>query len=187
MTVATEQLRSIVDRILRLKEEQDTLGDDIRDVYAEANSNGFNKTALGQLITRLRKQSKDPAKFEEQSALFDLYLSAYEGREKPAALAPARACVENIEEIRTESGKTAPTEKPESVGLKPPLESPSCARGSDESAPQESRLDQTAESTAARNDAGKTGVTAGRIPAPPTDHDLTIPEFLRRDAVETSV
>ncbi|MDX1035654.1 DUF2312 domain-containing protein, partial [Sinorhizobium medicae] len=30
------QIRAFIDRILRLKEEQDTIGEDIRDIYAEA-------------------------------------------------------------------------------------------------------------------------------------------------------
>ena len=78
MTVASEQLRSIVDRILRLKAEQDDLALDIREVYAEAKGNGWDKTALGQLVSYIRKRDKDPEKFAEGSAVFDLYLSAYE-------------------------------------------------------------------------------------------------------------
>ena len=46
----TQQIKSIIERILRLKEEQDALASDIRDVYAEAKSNGHNKTALGQAV-----------------------------------------------------------------------------------------------------------------------------------------
>ena len=50
----------------------------MRDIYAEAKGNGFDKTALGQLVSYLRKRAKDGAKLEEQSAIFDLYLAAYE-------------------------------------------------------------------------------------------------------------
>ena len=78
MTGASEQLRSIVDRILRLKAEQDDLALDIREVYADAKRNSFDKTALGQLVSYIRKRDKDPEKFAEGSAVFDLYLSAYE-------------------------------------------------------------------------------------------------------------
>lgn len=78
--VAQDQLKSMIDRILRLKEEQDTLAADIRDIYAEAKSQGFDKTAMGQLVTMLRKKEKDAAKFAEQSEILELYLSAYEGR-----------------------------------------------------------------------------------------------------------
>lgn len=72
------QLRAFVERILRLKEEQQSIAGDIREVYAEAKSIGFDKTALGQIVAYVSKRDKDSAKFEEQSAIFDLYLKAYE-------------------------------------------------------------------------------------------------------------
>jgi len=73
------QIRSIVDRILRLKEEQDALAADIREVYAEAKANGFDKTGLGSLVAHLRRKEKNPEREAERSAIFDLYLTAYEG------------------------------------------------------------------------------------------------------------
>jgi uncharacterized protein (UPF0335 family) len=76
--MAPDLIRSYVDRILRLKEEEDGLKSDIKDIYAEAKSNGFDKTALGDLVTHLRKQAKNPEKQAERSSLFDLYLDAYE-------------------------------------------------------------------------------------------------------------
>lgn len=72
------QLRSFIDRVMRLKEEQDAIGSDIKEVYAEAKATGFDKTAMGQLVAYLRKKDKDADKLAEQSALFDLYLDAYE-------------------------------------------------------------------------------------------------------------
>lgn len=39
--VAQDQLRSFVERIERLEEEKKQIGDDIKDVYAEAKGNGF--------------------------------------------------------------------------------------------------------------------------------------------------
>ena len=76
--VAADHLRAFVERIMRLKEEQDTLATDIREVYAEAKGMGFDKQAMGQLVTYLRKKEKDGAKLEEQSAIFELYRDAYE-------------------------------------------------------------------------------------------------------------
>lgn len=76
--LAPDQLRQIVDRILRLKAEQDDTAALIREVYAEAKSNGFDKTALGALVTHLRRVEKSPEKVAEAQSLFDLYLSAYE-------------------------------------------------------------------------------------------------------------
>jgi uncharacterized protein (UPF0335 family) len=75
--MAPDLIRSYVDRILRIKEEEDTLKADIKDIYAEAKGNGLDKTALGDLITHLRKQAKNPEKQAERSTLFDLYLDAF--------------------------------------------------------------------------------------------------------------
>lgn len=76
---ADARVRSFIDRILRLKQEQDDLARDIRDVYAEAKGEGYNKTAMGEVVAHLRRVEK---KGEDavRSALsdFDLYLDAYE-------------------------------------------------------------------------------------------------------------
>lgn len=78
-TIAAGQLRAFVERILRLKEEQDTLAADIRDVYAEAKGTGFDKTAMGQLVAHLRKVEKvGVSAVEEGQSIFDLYLSTYQ-------------------------------------------------------------------------------------------------------------
>ncbi len=68
-----EQLRGIVERIERLEEERKALGSDIKDVYSEAKSAGFDIKVLRQLI-RLRKQ--EPAEIEEQETLLDVYRRA---------------------------------------------------------------------------------------------------------------
>ena len=71
--IAAERLRSIVDRIERLEEERKALGGDIRDIYAEAKSAGFDVKVLRQLI-RMRRQ--EPADVEEQETLLDVYRRA---------------------------------------------------------------------------------------------------------------
>ena len=71
--IAADRLRSLVDRIERLEEERKALGSDIRDIYAEAKSAGFDIKVLRQLI-RLRKQ--EPADVEEQETLLDVYRRA---------------------------------------------------------------------------------------------------------------
>ena len=73
------QVKSILERILRLKEEQDALSEDIKEVYAEAKSNGFDKTALGIVVTAVRKRDKNPEKYAEHDQLASLYLAAYDG------------------------------------------------------------------------------------------------------------
>jgi uncharacterized protein (UPF0335 family) len=71
--IAGERLRSIVDRIERLEEERKAMGSDIKDIYAEAKSAGFDVKVLRQLI-RIRKQ--EPAEIEEQETLLDVYRRA---------------------------------------------------------------------------------------------------------------
>jgi uncharacterized protein (UPF0335 family) len=71
--IAADRLRSLVERIERLEEEKKALTDDIRDVYAEAKSAGFDIKVLRQLI-RLRRSQ--PAEVEEQETLLDLYRRA---------------------------------------------------------------------------------------------------------------
>lgn len=74
---ADQQLASLIDRILRLREEIDGLQQDVKEVYAEARSMGFDKTAMGALVSELRKASKDASKAQEAAAILDLYREAY--------------------------------------------------------------------------------------------------------------
>ena len=71
--VAADRLRSIVERIERLEEERKALASDIKDIYSEAKSAGFDVKVLRQLI-RLRRQ--EPGDVEEQETLLDVYRRA---------------------------------------------------------------------------------------------------------------
>ncbi len=71
--IAADRLRSIVERIERLEEERKALAGDIKDIYAEAKSAGFDVKVLRQLI-RIRKE--EPAEVEEQESLLDVYRRA---------------------------------------------------------------------------------------------------------------
>ncbi|HEX2941604.1 MAG TPA: DUF2312 domain-containing protein [Rhodopila sp.] len=71
--VAADRLRSIVERIERLEEERKALASDIKDIYSEAKSAGFDVKVLRQLI-RIRKQ--EAAEVEEQETLLDVYRRA---------------------------------------------------------------------------------------------------------------
>ena len=72
-SVARDQLRSIIERVERLEEEKKAIADDIRDVFAEAKSNGFDVKTL-RTIVRMRKQ--DVNERMEQEAVLDLYMAA---------------------------------------------------------------------------------------------------------------
>ena len=71
--IAADRLRSLIERIERLEEERKALGSDIKDIYAEAKSAGFDVKVLRQLI-RIRKE--EPADVEEQETLLDVYRRA---------------------------------------------------------------------------------------------------------------
>jgi uncharacterized protein (UPF0335 family) len=71
--VAADRLRSIVERIERLEEERKALSSDIKDIYAEAKSAGFDVKVLRQLI-RIRKQ--EAAEVEELETMLDVYRRA---------------------------------------------------------------------------------------------------------------
>jgi uncharacterized protein (UPF0335 family) len=71
--IAADRLRSIVERIERLEEERKALSSDIKDIYAEAKSAGFDVKVLRAII-RIRKQ--EPAEVEEQETLIDVYRRA---------------------------------------------------------------------------------------------------------------
>lgn len=71
---ADQRLKSYIDRILRLRSEMDGLQQDVKEVYAEAKSEGFDKTAMGKLVAALRK-GEDVA--SEEAALIELYTEAY--------------------------------------------------------------------------------------------------------------
>ena len=71
--VAADRLRSLIERIERLEEERKGLGCDVKDIYTEAKSAGFDAPVMRQLI-RLRKQ--EPAKVEEQEQLLAVYRKA---------------------------------------------------------------------------------------------------------------
>lgn len=71
--VASERLRSFVERIERLEEEKKALADDIREVYAEAKGTGFDTKVLRQII---RLRSMDQSDRQEQEELLDTYKRA---------------------------------------------------------------------------------------------------------------
>ena len=68
-----DQLKAFVERIERLEEEKSALTADIREIYAEAKSMGFDVKALRSVI-RMRKL--DATERKEQEAVLETYLAA---------------------------------------------------------------------------------------------------------------
>lgn len=75
-SVARDQLKAIVARIERLEEDKQAVMADIKEVYAEAKSNGYDTKTLRKVIA-LRKV--DSHERQEAEALLELYLGAVEG------------------------------------------------------------------------------------------------------------
>jgi len=71
--IAGEQLKSLIERIERLEEEKQALGEDIKEIYAEAKGTGFEPKIMRQLI-KIRKMDKD--EHDEQESLLDIYQRA---------------------------------------------------------------------------------------------------------------
>ena len=71
--VAAERLMSIVERIERLEDERKNLQSDIKDIYTEAKSAGYDVKVLRMVIA---SRKKDQAEWEEQQALLETYMRA---------------------------------------------------------------------------------------------------------------
>ena len=71
--IAADRLRSLIERIERLEEEKKALSGDIRDVFAEAKSAGFDVKIM-RAIFKLRKMNA--ADRDEQEFLLDTYRKA---------------------------------------------------------------------------------------------------------------
>lgn len=71
--IAVDRLRSLIERIERLEEEKKAIGSDVRDIYAEAKSAGFDVKIM-RTILKLRKMNASDR--DEQEFLLDTYRKA---------------------------------------------------------------------------------------------------------------
>ncbi|MGK6354766.1 DUF2312 domain-containing protein [Sphingomonas sp. DT-207] len=72
-SISAEQLRLFIERIERLEEEKKGIADDIKDVYAEAKSTGFDVKTMRSIV-RLRKMEKHHR--DEAEMLLETYKQA---------------------------------------------------------------------------------------------------------------
>lgn len=75
-SAAREQLKAFVARIERLEEDKANVMADMKEVYAEAKSMGYDTKILRKVIS-LRKIDRNER--QEAEALLELYLGAVEG------------------------------------------------------------------------------------------------------------
>jgi uncharacterized protein (UPF0335 family) len=74
MAEATDdRLRLLIERIERLEQEKKGIGDDIRDVYAEAKAVGYDVKIMRQIV-RLRAMQPDDRR--EMETVLDTYKAA---------------------------------------------------------------------------------------------------------------
>ncbi len=71
--IAADQLRLFIERIERLEEEKKGIADDIKDVYSEAKSTGYDIKIMRQIV-RLRKLPVHDR--QEMEAILQTYLAA---------------------------------------------------------------------------------------------------------------
>lgn len=71
--ISGEQLRAFIERIERLDEEKQNISEDIKNVFAEAKSTGFDVKIMRSII-RIRKMKENDV--EEQEHLLDTYKRA---------------------------------------------------------------------------------------------------------------
>lgn len=73
MNISADQLRLLIERVERLEEEKRGIADDIKGVYAEAKSQGFDTKVMRDIV-RLRRMETHHR--QEWEAIMDTYKSA---------------------------------------------------------------------------------------------------------------
>lgn len=71
--IATEQLKQFISRIERLQQDKADIASDIKQVFDEARSSGFDIKTMKQVI-KLKKLDRDS--LAEQESMLELYRSA---------------------------------------------------------------------------------------------------------------
>lgn len=71
--IAGKRLMSFIERIERLEEEKAAIGEDVKDVYQEVKSAGFDEKITRKIVA-LRKKSAE--KRQEEEELLELYKAA---------------------------------------------------------------------------------------------------------------
>jgi uncharacterized protein (UPF0335 family) len=72
-SVNGDHLRQFIERVEKLEEEKRGIADDIKGVYAEAKSTGFDAKMIRKIVAMRRVEE---AKRQEEEAILELYLAA---------------------------------------------------------------------------------------------------------------
>ena len=71
--VAADELRLLIERAERLEEEKRGIADDIKDVFGEAKSRGYDPKALKRILA-IRRKKKEA--YQEEEAILEVYMHA---------------------------------------------------------------------------------------------------------------
>jgi uncharacterized protein (UPF0335 family) len=71
--ISAERLRSFVKRIEKLEEDKAAVAEDLKEVYGEAKSAGFDTRIMRKIVSLRRVELE---KRREQEELLELYMSA---------------------------------------------------------------------------------------------------------------
>ncbi len=71
--VTAEELRLLIERAERLEEEKKGIADDIKDVFAEAKSRGYDPKTMKRLMTIRKKKRED---YQEEESILETYMQA---------------------------------------------------------------------------------------------------------------
>ena len=71
-SIGKDQLLAFINRIERMEEDKAAIVGDIKEIYLEAKSSGF-ETKIIRKIVSIRRKSKEER--QEEEALLDLYMS----------------------------------------------------------------------------------------------------------------
>ena len=71
--MTNNQLVSIVERIEKIEDDRALLAADVKEIYSEAKSNGFDPKIIKKVVSI---RAKDAAKVAEEQALLDTYMTA---------------------------------------------------------------------------------------------------------------
>jgi len=74
--IAGDKLKSFVERVERLEAEKADLAEDIKEVFQEAKSVGFDVKAIRQVI---KERKIEASQRQEQLSMFELYWDAVHG------------------------------------------------------------------------------------------------------------
>ena len=72
-SIAGDRLRQFIERVERLEEERKSLGADVREVYAEAKSVGFEPKIMREIV---KLRAKEAGELQEWDALLETYKHA---------------------------------------------------------------------------------------------------------------